>query len=171
MRATLLALLGLSQVATTALAGDKPSHPGAANYQLCAACHLETGAGVPGAFPPLQETILDLARTDEGRGYLAYVLLKGVSGRIEVAGHRYMGVMPGVAAGLDDSDLADLLNYVVSQIAAPDDAQASGQEPPKAFVADEIATHRAEFIEQHSQQSVLEVRSKALAKITNTNGD
>jgi len=40
---------------------------GAAIYKRCAACHLATGAGVPGAFPPLAADVRNLSQTAAGR--------------------------------------------------------------------------------------------------------
>lgn len=89
---------------------------GAATYKRCAACHLATGAGVPGAFPPLAANVKALSQTADGRRYLALVVVKGVSGPLTVEGKTYRGVMPA-QGDLDDATIAGLLDHVVTKIA------------------------------------------------------
>lgn len=88
---------------------------GAAIYKRCAACHLPTGAGVPGAYPPLGADFAKLASSAPGRRYLILAVLKGVSGPITVAGKPFSGVMP--AQSLDDESAAAVLNHVASKVA------------------------------------------------------
>lgn len=89
---------------------------GTAGYKRCAACHLATGAGVRGAFPPLAANVKALSQSAAGRKYLALVVIKGVSGPITVEGKTYRGVMPAQGY-LDDAAIAALLDYVVTKIA------------------------------------------------------
>lgn len=105
---------------------------GAAIYKRCAACHLATGAGIPGAFPPLAADVRNLSQSADGRQYLALVIIKGVSGPLTVEGKPYRGVMPA-QADLNDAAVAAVLNHVVSTV-----AKGSG----RAFKANEIATTR-----------------------------
>ncbi|MGC6401908.1 MAG: c-type cytochrome [Flavobacteriaceae bacterium] len=82
---------------------------GAEIYQdFCVQCHLDQGQGVANAFPPL-------AKSDFLKKQLE-LSLKGVKygmrGPIEVNGKNYDGVM--VAQGLDDQEVADVMNYVLS---------------------------------------------------------
>lgn len=84
---------------------------GAAVYQRCAACHLPSRAGVPGAFPPLQNDVAALAGTAEGRRYLVLVLARGLTGPIRVEGKRYMGTMPAQAM-LSAEEAAAVLNHL-----------------------------------------------------------
>lgn len=105
---------------------------GAATYKRCAACHLPTGAGVPGAFPPLKANVRDLAQSPDGRRYLALAVLKGVSGPLSVEGKTYRGVMPA-QGDLDDASIAAVLTHVVTTVAA-------GKAKP--FTAAEIAAAR-----------------------------
>ena len=109
-----------------------PQPDGAAAYKRCAACHLATGAGVPGAFPPLAGNVKSLAQTAEGRRYLALVVIRGVSGPLTVEGKGYRGVMPA-QGDLDDATAAALLDHVVAKIA-------KGKAKP--FTAPEIAAAR-----------------------------
>lgn len=108
----------------TAFADD-----GATIYKRCAACHLPNGAGVPGAFPPLQADAAALARTPDGRRYLALTVIRGVSGPITVGGKPFRGTMPA-QAGLDDAQVAAALNHVLKG-------------PVQPFSASEIAGFRA----------------------------
>jgi mono/diheme cytochrome c family protein len=81
----------------------------------CSGCHRLDGRGVPEVAPDLR-TIGPLLQTDAGRAYL--------------------GRVPGVAqAALDDDRLADLLNWVLKELA--------GVAPRPAYSADEVATLRA----------------------------
>jgi len=92
------------------------SDDGSAEYQRCAACHLSSGAGVPGAFPPLANRMAKIAKSDEGRAYLAKVINKGLMGMINVEGQMYMGVMPGQGSVLNAESATKLLNYLVQQL-------------------------------------------------------
>jgi len=85
---------------------------GAAIYaRQCAACHQATGAGVPGAFPPLAGHIGELYAADTD--YPIKVLLYGLMGPITVGGNAYNGLMPA-APQLSDAEIAALLNYTLT---------------------------------------------------------
>ena len=58
--------------------------------QSCMACHQLTGAGIPGAFPPLVKT--EYAIGDARR--VVAITLKGISGAITVEGKVYATGMP-----------------------------------------------------------------------------
>ena len=80
-------VLTLATGAAAALAAALPVHAapdGATVFARCAACHTKTGAGVPGAFPPLGPDVRTLATGEAGRRYLALVVTRGVSGPITV---------------------------------------------------------------------------------------
>lgn len=137
-------------------------HPGKAAYQRCAACHLPDGAGIPGAFPALREDILQLAVTEKGRDYLTYVVRKGVAGSLETGGTTYYSVMPAVAADLEDEQVAELLNYLVTQV-APGEGNAETEAPNFVpFVSEEIAARSNAVLDAHSQQNILELRAEAM---------
>jgi nitrite reductase (NO-forming) len=72
----------------------------------CTVCHMAEGQGLPGVFPPLAKS--DYLMKDLDRSIKAMV--DGLTGEIEVNGTKYNGVMP--ASGLDDKDIADVLNYI-----------------------------------------------------------
>jgi mono/diheme cytochrome c family protein len=103
--------LGTLGVAPAALAVD-----GGALFQHCSACHLPTGAGVPGTYPPLAADFRAQAVTPEGRRYLTLVVLKGAIGALTVDGKPYFAVMPAQSQ-LDDVGIAAVLNHVATDIA------------------------------------------------------
>lgn len=92
--------------ATTSAAGSDQAVDGAAVYAArCAACHQISGAGVPGAFPPLagSEWLAGNPRR------LVALVLHGVTGPITVKGTTYSGAMPAFAQQLGDAEIAALL--------------------------------------------------------------
>lgn len=99
-----------------ASAVDDSEHAGKAAYARCAACHLQSGEGVPGAFPPLHENVLALAKTSAGREYLSMVVKTGLVGAVTVNGRQYLGAMPAQHPALDDSKIADVLNYIITDL-------------------------------------------------------
>jgi mono/diheme cytochrome c family protein len=115
----------LMALPATAEAADGP-----ALYKRCAACHLATGAGVPGAFPSLKVEPAMLAAKPDGRRFLVLSVTRGLSGPIVVDGKTYRGVMPA-QAGMKDDDVAAVLNHVLDTIAAAD-------KKVKRFSADEV---------------------------------
>ena len=131
--------LFLAATAAGALVGlTLPVHAaadGAAVYGRCAACHTQTGAGVPGVFPPLGEDFRVMAASDAGRLYLALAVTRGISGPIKVGGKPYAGVMPAQAT-LDDASVAAVLNHVGTEIAKTGPAF-------KPFAEAEVAALRA----------------------------
>jgi mono/diheme cytochrome c family protein len=74
----------------------------------CAACHQPTGAGVPGAFPPLAGSEWVNGKPE----VLARVLLHGLQGPVQVKGNTYNGVMPAFGAQMDDEQLAALGTFI-----------------------------------------------------------
>ncbi len=80
----------------------------------CAACHQTTGLGVPGAFPPLKQHIVNLMARAGGRIYLGKVLLYGIQGKIKVLGKTYNGVMPAWGSILSSKQIAEAVNYALS---------------------------------------------------------
>ena len=128
MRALLLLPLLL---ATPALAAGPD---GASIYKRCSACHLPTGAGVPGAYPMLGANFKSLAASPAGRTYLILVIVKGLAGPITVEGKSFRGVMP--AQVLDDASIAATLNHVGVNVAMA----GKGFRP---FSAAEVAAARA----------------------------
>ena len=87
---------------------------GASTYGQCMGCHQPTGAGVPGAFPPLAGHAADLYRAEDGREYLIDVILYGLQGAIEVGGTTYNGIMPAFP-NLSDEAIAAVLNHTLTE--------------------------------------------------------
>src|SRR5690625_2304039 len=77
----------------------------------CVSCHQATGAGIPGAFPPLAGHVPDIYNADGGREVLLHTVLFGLQGEIEVDGTTYTGAMPGWPQ-FSDQEMADVLNYI-----------------------------------------------------------
>lgn len=72
----------------------------------CAGCHQATGAGLPGAFPPLAgNTNLSDVK------HVTTVIHKGLSGKVNAKGQDYNGQMPAFAQ-LSDEDVAAVATYV-----------------------------------------------------------
>jgi mono/diheme cytochrome c family protein len=74
--------------------------------KTCIACHQATGAGIPGAFPPLAKA--DYLNADVNRAIKQ--VIKGSNGPITVNGKKYTTPMP--AQALNDQQIADVLTYV-----------------------------------------------------------
>lgn len=73
----------------------------------CVACHMASGQGIPGAFPPLAGS--DFLHEYRDKSIAAVVA--GLAGPITVNGVQYNGVMPSFAH-LSDADIAAVLSYV-----------------------------------------------------------
>ena len=102
-------------------------------YQRCAACHLATGEGVVGMFPPLKQRLAPLIQQPLGRDYLVMVIQAGLMGPITIDGQRYQGVMPAQGAGLQAQGIAEVINYLMTAFNA--DTLAAGWQP---MAADEV---------------------------------
>lgn len=116
----------------------------------CASCHQATGQGAPGAFPPLVDHAPELYNAENGKTYLADLLLYGLQGEIDVGGQAYNGVMPAWAQ-LSDQEIADVLNYILTdwdnRALLPDDFT--------PYAAADVAAQRDAGL---SAQQVLEAR-------------
>lgn len=74
--------------------------------KTCIACHQATGAGIPGAFPPLAKS--DYLNADVNRAIKQ--VIKGSNDPMTVNGKKYTTAMPPQA--LSDQQVADVLTYV-----------------------------------------------------------
>lgn len=129
-----LILPAIGAILAAAASAASAAVDGARVYQRCAACHLATGAGVPGAFPPLKADVRALAGMPAGRRYLSLAVIKGLSGPIDVEGKPYRGMMPA-QAGLDDEAVAAVLTHVTGTVAG-------GGKAVKPFTAAEVKAAR-----------------------------
>jgi mono/diheme cytochrome c family protein len=85
-------------------------HPGKAVYtKYCLTCHQADGSGVQNMHPPLTPGSWV---GNEPRELIA-IMMKGLSGKIEVNGQVYKNFMPSHAQ-LTDEELADVLSYIRS---------------------------------------------------------
>jgi mono/diheme cytochrome c family protein len=79
-------------------------------YQdFCLQCHLSTGIGVSGVFPPLKASDYLLKNTNLSIAGIKY----GLKGKIIVNNEEYDGIM--VRQGLDDEEVADVMNYILNE--------------------------------------------------------
>ncbi len=101
-------------VSATALAAD-PTNGKAVYQQNCQACHQPGGVGIRGAFPPVADNP-NIAGNPE---YLSEVIIKGVSGPLEVNGDHYNGHMPAMAH-IDNQKIVDLVAYILSDLNGED---------------------------------------------------
>lgn len=149
----LVAERGVSNPFTVAQAGEEPAGDapvaaapeeqaaeagvpdGSQVFGSCSGCHQASGEGVPGAFPPLAVHAANLYNADPE--YLAQVVLFGLQGAIEVEGTQYNGVMPAWNESLSDSQIAAVLNYVLSNWG--NEERVEEEEP---YSAEEIAAQR-----------------------------
>ncbi|MCB0272480.1 MAG: nitrite reductase, copper-containing [Bdellovibrionales bacterium] len=74
--------------------------------QNCMACHQAGGKGLATAFPPLANS--DFLNKDKARAI--HIIINGLSGKINVNGQEFDGVMP--AQNLSDEDVANVLTYI-----------------------------------------------------------
>lgn len=88
---------------------DKSKERGQNVYKTyCITCHLPTGKGIPGTFPPLAKAdYLVSNRADAIRA-----VKKGMEGEITVNGMTYNNTM--YSLGLDDQQVADVMNYILN---------------------------------------------------------
>ena len=75
---------------------------------FCIQCHLNTGEGVSGVFPPLAKSDFLVNNIEISIKGLKY----GMRGPIVVNGDEYDGVMED--QGLGDDEIADVLNYILN---------------------------------------------------------
>ncbi len=82
---------------------------GAEIYQdFCVSCHLPSGEGIRKTYPPLAKSdYLMNNRTESIKG-----IKYGQKGEIVVNGQKYNGFMAPM--GLDDREVADVMNYITN---------------------------------------------------------
>lgn len=134
--------------------GEADTAAGEATYnQVCMACHMANGEGVPSAFPPLAGHFAELVELEGGREYVTNVVLFGLMGPITVDGVAYNSVMTPHEAMFDDEQVADVLNFVAT-------AWENAEQLPEgflAFTADEVAAERENAL---SSAEVLTMRQE-----------
>ena len=79
-------------------------------YQdFCVQCHLSTGIGVFGVFPPLKASDYLLENANLSIAGIKY----GLKGKIIVNNEEYDGLM--IRQGLDNEEVADVMNYILNE--------------------------------------------------------
>lgn len=74
----------------------------------CQVCHQQTGAGVPGVYPPLANSDW-VGKSPE---ILTRIVLNGLAGEITVNGQVYNSAMTAFGSMLSDKEIAEVLSYV-----------------------------------------------------------
>jgi nitrite reductase (NO-forming) len=101
-------LIGVAIVLGTTSGMAQATDVGQAHFErICAACHLPTGEGIPGVFPPLKQSDYFKKATP---AQLIKQIDNGLTGEIVVNGQRFNSAMPPQA--LSDEETAAILNYV-----------------------------------------------------------
>jgi mono/diheme cytochrome c family protein len=75
--------------------------------EQCLACHMADGTGVPSMNPPLLKTKFVLG----DKTILVQLVLRGMSGEVDIEGNIYHNVM-AAHAELTDQQIADVLTYI-----------------------------------------------------------
>ena len=112
-------LLGVGGLLAALYTGGVGAYEPHVNYMLhCMGCHTPDGRGEPGRVPSVRDTLIPLASKPAGRRFLIQV--------------------PGSAQSrLSDSDLAEVLNWMVDNLSA-----VSSKGPVQKFTAAEVAAYR-----------------------------
>lgn len=80
--------------------------------KTCAACHQADASGTVGLAPPLRGA--HWKALGRSGNYAATVVLKGLSGRIDVDGRPFIGSMPAFAAQFDDAQIIEVVAWLRS---------------------------------------------------------
>lgn len=94
----------------TALASGADS-VGRQIYATCTTCHLATGQGIPGTYPPLAGSDLTTGAPE----IPIAIVLHGLHGPIKVSGKDYNNIMTPWGPVFNDVQIAAVLTYVRSQ--------------------------------------------------------
>jgi len=88
--------------------------PGGKFYvQVCAACHMPNGSGVPAMQPALAGN----ATVAGNPNLLIKVILRGPAAALPAEREKFSNVMPAFGAMLNDADVASLVNYLRANFA------------------------------------------------------
>lgn len=94
---------------TSAATAAQPAASGQALFtSKCVSCHQADGKGVPGVFPPLEKSEFVLGNPER----LISIVLRGVSGPMEVEGQTFNGAMPAWADQMTDQEITAVVNHV-----------------------------------------------------------
>jgi mono/diheme cytochrome c family protein len=97
--------------ATVASATVNMDSIGQSVYATCTTCHLATGLGVPGAFPPLAGSEIVTGKPE----IPVAIVLHGMMGPVKVRGVEYNGMMTAWGAAFNDVQVAAVTTYIRTQ--------------------------------------------------------
>ena len=104
--------IGAAIVLAAFAGASQAAESGQATFErICAACHLPSGEGMPGVFPPVKQSDYVKKATP---AQLLKVIDNGLSGEVVVNGKKYNSAMPPQA--LSDEEAAAVLNYLSSAL-------------------------------------------------------
>lgn len=141
----------LALILASTIAGLGASHAaadGATVYNTCLPCHGATGAGIPGAFPPLAESEWVNGPIEN----LIRIQLRGLIGPISVKGKQYNSAMPPNST-MSDDEIAAVLTHVRSSFG----------NKSSAVTADQVKALRSEVGKPMLKAEELIDPNKALA--------
>ncbi|MFD0798558.1 c-type cytochrome [Maribacter chungangensis] len=92
---------------------------------FCISCHLPQGEGVPYTFPPLANSDYLMQNREKSIKAIKY----GLQGEITVNGIKYNSSMAGL--GLEDEEVADVMNYISNSWGNTSDAIVTTEEVAK----------------------------------------
>lgn len=106
----LLTIGGLTMVLFQEKTKEESIKAGQEIYQdFCVQCHLNSGEGVSGVFPPLKASDYLMNNVEKSVAGIKY----GLRGKITVNDEIYDGIM--VSQGLDNEEIADVMNYILNE--------------------------------------------------------
>lgn len=152
----LLAVVLAPMFFSMACAAEPEARYDAAAFSTCAACHLATGEGIPGAFPGIHGRASKIAALDGGRQYLISVVAFGLMGPLSANGTDYSGFMPGQQGSMNAEAMAAALNYLVFELTDEKPANAA------AFSGDEVAATAKEFQDSASPMTAASLRTSLI---------
>jgi len=106
----LLTIGGLTMVLFQEKTKEESIKAGQEIYQdFCVQCHLNSGEGVSGVFPPLKASDYLMNNVEKSVAGIKY----GLRGKITVNDEIYDGIM--VSQGLYNEEIADVMNYILNE--------------------------------------------------------
>lgn len=93
-------------------AAQSPASGASLFTSKCASCHQADGKGLPGAFPPLAESEFVLGNPER----LISIVLKGLTGPLEVEGQSFNGTMPAWGEQMSDQELVAVINHIRNKL-------------------------------------------------------
>jgi mono/diheme cytochrome c family protein len=119
----------------------------------CITCHQATGLGLPGQYPPLAGSEVELG---DATNQLIAIVLKGLQGPVVVEGKAFNNAMQAWEGQYTDSQLASILTYVRSDW--------GNNAPP--ITADMVKQIRAEFKDRKEQWTWPEIQKIPAKNLT-----